>query len=111
MLFPQQERFNAQASHLISVHQQTLGAIRPHFHVTGPSGSGKSYLIGKICDELKKHIEKLDLWREYLKLFPNTPKQSAIRWIINRMQEQSRETPIGIRLMNSTIHQFFMKDI
>ena len=61
--------------------------------------------------ELKKHIEKLDLWKEYLRLFPQTPKQSAIRWIINRMQEQSRETPIGIRLMNSTIHQFFMKDI
>lgn len=249
MLFPQQERFNAQASHLISIHQQTEAAIRPHFHVTGPSGSGKSFLIGKICQELrmpfmevnaagltteglsgnslskalrklrehwnepnvifvdefdklfqrngettegfrnavqdefltaleskyasvftdygkyepvridnslfifagaygnqkietiadlkdtgvrtefvgrvpliiwteevplaelKKHIEKLDLWKKYIKLFPQTAKQSAIRWIINRMQEQSRETPIGIRLMNSTIHQYFMKDI
>jgi ATP-dependent protease Clp ATPase subunit len=249
VIFPQQERFNAQASHIISIHQQTEAAIRPHFHVTGPSGSGKSFLIKKICEELKmpfleinaagltsegisgnslskglrklreywnepnvifvdefdklfvrngettegfrhavqdeflmaleskytsvftdygkyepvkidnslfifagaysnqkiedimalkdaglrtefvgrvplvlyteevplhelkKHIEKLDLWKSYIKLFPQTPKQSAIRWIVNRMQEQSRETPIGIRLMNSTIHQYFMKDI
>lgn len=249
MLFPQQEKFNAQASHIISVHQQTEGEIRPHFHVTGPSGSGKSFLIKQICDELKmpfievnaagltsegisgnslakalrklreywnepnvifvdefdklfvrngettegfrhavqdefltaleskytsvftdygkyepvridnslfifagaysnqriedimalkdaglrtefvgrvplvlfteevplmelkKHIEKLSLWKSYIRLFPNTPKQSAIRWIVNRMQAQSRETPIGIRLMNSTIHQYFMKDI
>lgn len=249
MIFPQQERFNAQASHIISLFQQTEADIRPHFHVTGPSGSGKSYPIKKICDELKvpfmevnaagltsegisgnslakalrklrehwnepnvifvdefdklfqrngettegfrnsvqdefllaleskyqsvftdygkyepiridnslfifagaysnqkletitalkdaglrtefvgrvplvlfteevplhelkKHIEKLDLWQKYLKAFPQTSRKEAVRWIINRMQEQSRETPIGIRLMNSTIHQFFMKDI
>lgn len=249
MLFPQQETFFAKASHIVSVFLESDAKIRPHFHVTGPSGSGKSFLIKQIADQLKipfievnaagltsegisgnslskglrklrehwnepnlifvdefdklfvrngettenfrhavqdefltaleskytsvftdygkyepirvdnslfvfagaysnqrietitelkdaglrtefvgrvplvlctdevpltelrKHVEKLDLWKQYLMLFPQTDKRKAVTWIVNRMQEQSRETPIGIRLMNSTIHQFFMKDI
>jgi len=249
VIFPQQERFYAQASHIINVFLESEGKIRPHFHVTGPSGSGKSYLLGKIANELsmpfleinaagltaeglsgnslskalrklrehwnrpnvifvdefdklfqrngektedfrtmvqdefltsleskytsifteygkyepvvienslfifagaysnqkittigelkdaglrtefvgrvplvlsteevplhemRKHIAELDLFKNYMRMFPHTRRQQAINWVVNRMQEQSRETPIGIRLMNSTIHQFFMKDI
>ncbi len=249
MIFPQQEQITARISHIFHTFARSTGQIRPHFHLTGPSGSGKSYLIGKIADEMKipfmevnaagltteglsgnslskalrklrehwnepniifvdefdklfqrngektedfrtavqdefltaleskytsvftdygkyepvvienslfifagsysnqkittigelkdaglrtefvgrvplvfsteevpldeleRHLDKVDLWQKYMKLHPKTNSKSAKTWIIKKMQEQSRETPIGIRLMNSCIHQYFMKDI
>ncbi len=37
---------------IIEIHQASDGVIRPHFMVTGPSGSGKSYNIAQICKDL-----------------------------------------------------------
>lgn len=61
--------------------------------------------------ELRKHIVHLDLFKQYIKLYPKTKLNEATKWIASRMQHQSNETPIGIRLINSCIHQYFMKDV
>jgi ATP-dependent protease Clp ATPase subunit len=62
-------------------------------------------------DELEKHIESLDLWQQYMLVYPHTKKKQAIQWVVKRMRDQDAEAHIGIRLINSVIHQFFMKDI
>lgn len=51
MIFPQQERVASQINHIFNVFTTSEGKIRPHFHLTGPSGSGKSYLLGKLAEE------------------------------------------------------------
>ncbi|WBQ32487.1 ATP-dependent Clp protease ATP-binding subunit [Erwinia phage Kuerle] len=51
-LFPQQEKFVRQVGTILETFIESDCEIRPHFHVTGPSGSGKSYLIGKACEEV-----------------------------------------------------------
>lgn len=51
-LFPQQEKFVRQVGSILDTFVESQCEIRPHFHVTGPSGSGKSYLIGKACEEI-----------------------------------------------------------
>lgn len=249
--FPQQTKLVAQISHIMNVHKESDAEIRPHFHLTGPSGSGKSYLIGNLAEEmglrmieinaagltaeglsgnslskalrklrehwnepnvifvdefdklfqrngettegfrsmvqdefltaleskyasvftdygkyepvqinkslfvfagaysnqkitniselqsaglrtefvgrvplvlstvevplaeLRKHINKAQLFAAYSKFHGLTKEQErkAITWIVDRMAEQKKEMTIGIRLLNSTIHQYFMKDI
>lgn len=52
-IFPQQEEFFNKLSAIVKVFQDSDGAIRPHAHITGPSGSGKSYLIKKLADSRK----------------------------------------------------------
>lgn len=37
---------------ILTIFQTSEGAIRPHFIVTGPSGSGKSHTIQLLCEEL-----------------------------------------------------------
>lgn len=49
-MFPSQEKITNQIRHLINIHVSSEGEIRPHFFLTGPSGSGKSYLT-KIISE------------------------------------------------------------
>lgn len=51
-LFPQQEKFVRQIGSILDTFVESQCEIRPHFHVTGPSGSGKSFLIGKACEEI-----------------------------------------------------------
>lgn len=249
MIFPAQQKITNQLTHILTLFQNTEAEIRPHFHLTGPSGSGKSFLVKRLCDELKlkfleinaagltaeglsgnslskalrklrehwnepnvifvdefdklfqrngettegfrtmvqdeflmaleskyqsiftdygkyepvridnslfvfagaysnqdlhdinalkdaglrtefvgrvplvlhtqevpmeelkRYLTQVDLWNKYLIAFPDTNKKQAINWITRRMVEQSHDTPIGIRLLNSTIHQYFMKDI
>lgn len=53
MLFPSQEKINSQITHLMNVFVESEGNIRPHFHLTEPSGSGKSFLIGQVAEALK----------------------------------------------------------
>lgn len=249
--FPQQLKLVSQMRHIMGVHKESDAEIRPHFHLTGPSGSGKSYLVGQLCEEiglkmievnaagltaeglsgnslskalrklrehwnepniifvdefdklfqrngettegfrsmvqdefltaleskyasiftdygkyepiqinkalfifagaysnqkinniselqsaglrtefvgrvplvlstvdvplseLRKHINKTNLFMSYSKFHGLNREQErkAITWIVERMAEQKKEMMIGIRLLNSTIHQFFMKDI
>lgn len=249
MLFPQQEKLANQLNHIFNVFTTSDAAIRPHFHLTGPSGSGKSYLIGKIAEqhqipflevnaagltceglsgnslskalrklrehwnepnivfvdefdklfqrngestenfrsavqdeflmaleskyqsiftdygkyepiridnslfifagaysnqeirnlsqlkdaglrtefigrvplvfyteeipveELTKYIRKVDLYQQYRNIIPNVKDNLAIKGIVEIIKEQQKETKIGIRLLNSAIHQYFMKDI
>lgn len=37
---------------ILEIHHASMGKIRPHFILTGPSGSGKSFNITGLCDEL-----------------------------------------------------------
>lgn len=37
---------------ILEIHHVSQGTIRPHFILTGPSGSGKSFNITGLCDEL-----------------------------------------------------------
>lgn len=37
---------------ILEIHHASEGTIRPHFILTGPSGSGKSFNITGLCDEL-----------------------------------------------------------
>lgn len=249
--FPQQQKLVAKLSHILKIHQNTEGEIRPHFHLTGPSGSGKSYLLNSLCEELglkmieinaagltaeglsgnslskalrklrehwnepnvifvdefdklfqrngettegfrsivqdefltaleskytsiftdygkyepvqinkslfvfagaysnqkittiadlqsaglrtefvgrvplvlyteeiplhelRKHVPKTKLFMDYSAHLHLSKEQErkAVSWIIDRMESQKREMTIGIRLLNSTIHQYFMKDL
>lgn len=249
MIFPQQNRIYSQLNHVIGIFIESEGAIRPHCHLTGPSGSGKSYLVNQVSNEyklpmleinaaqltaeglsgnslskalrklrehwnepnlifvdefdklflrngettegfrnmvqdefltaleskytsifgdygkyeqiridnslfifagaysnqkittigqlkdagmrtefigrvplvfsteevplseLKKHITSLSLYQEYKKVYPSTADKEAVKQITDMLAKQNRETPIGIRLLNSVIHQYFMRNI
>lgn len=39
-----------QIGRILDIHQASEGAIRPHFTLTGPSGSGKSHNIALLCE-------------------------------------------------------------
>ena len=61
--------------------------------------------------ELRKHIRNIALYSQYKGLYPNTDDKVATRIIVGMLEEQAQDTPIGIRLLNSVIHQYFMRDI
>ena len=72
-MFPEQIKVTAQITHLFTVAQRSECRIRPHFFLTGPTGSGKSYLVNQVAE--------------------------------------AKNSTIGVRLMNSTVHRYFMKDL
>ena len=49
VLFPSQKKIHAQMSHIIGVFKESEAKIRPHFHLTGDSGSGKSFLTKMVA--------------------------------------------------------------
>lgn len=51
-LFPSQKPLYARLQHLVNVHVQSQGKIRPHAWVTGPTGSGKTHIAELVCEEL-----------------------------------------------------------
>ena len=51
-MFPEQIKVTAQITHLFTVAQRSECRIRPHFFLTGPTGSGKSYLVNQVAEEM-----------------------------------------------------------
>lgn len=61
--------------------------------------------------ELKKHISKLELFNHYKNLYPETNNREAIKGITAILEKQNKDMPIGIRLLNTAIHLWFMRGI
>lgn len=53
IVFPSQQEIYSRLVHVLTVLQNSEAAIRPHFHLTGESGSGKSFLTKVVCEEMK----------------------------------------------------------
>lgn len=53
VIFPSQKKIHSQINHVLGVFKDSEANIRPHFHLTGPSGSGKSFLM-KMVSRAKK---------------------------------------------------------
>lgn len=61
-------------------------------------------------NELRNALPRVKLFNDYLKLYPSTNKGSACKQIM-RIVENQQKNNLGIRILNSAIHQFFMKDL
>lgn len=48
-----QTKLISEISKLLNIFKSSESEIRPHFILTGPSGSGKSYTIATLCNSLK----------------------------------------------------------
>ena len=59
-------------------------------------------------EELKSCIPKIKLFTSYRKLFNKRPVSRDVDSITAILKKQSEEMNIGIRLLNSAIHQHFM---
>lgn len=62
-------------------------------------------------EELRKKLREVALFKNYMKVFPKTDEKTAIKEICDLLEAQQKEIPIGIRLLNSCIHQYFFKGI
>ena len=58
--------------------------------------------------ELTKMISKSSLFNDYSSLFPERGTKESIKQIAEMVTEQDKTFNIGIRLLNSCIHQYFM---
>lgn len=52
-MFPEQVGVSTRIQHLLNVFYQSECAIRPHFFLTGPSGSGKSFMVEQAAKEME----------------------------------------------------------
>lgn len=61
-------------------------------------------------EELEKHLSKTDLFKRYVELlnYSKNQQQKASKEVINLMRTQSKQADIGIRLMTSCTHQYFI---
>ena len=50
-MFPEQQRIIQQINHLMDVMVKSECEIRPHFFLTGPTGSGKSFLVNQVAKD------------------------------------------------------------
>lgn len=62
-------------------------------------------------DELRKALPKMVLFQRYLQMYPAVQEKAAIKEICSMMEAQIKKTDLGVRLLNSCVHQYFMKDI
>ncbi len=53
IVFPSQQTIHRKITHALGVFLESEARIRPHFHLTGESGSGKSFLTKMVCEEHK----------------------------------------------------------
>lgn len=92
IIFPSQEKIFGQLDHILGVFKDSEAEIRPHSHL----------------EELKSCIPKIKLFTSYRKLFNKRPINKDVEGITCILRAQSEEMNIGIRLLNSAIHQHFM---
>lgn len=62
-------------------------------------------------DELRKALPRVKLFTQYMHMYPDIKQATAINGICKLLQEQHKQANLGIRLLNSVIHQYFMKDV
>lgn len=80
-----------------NVRPELLGRIGLHYHVEKAS-----------LDTLIQLVHSSELLEEYLKVFKSKDKQEAIDDIVLEMSEQYKNNIIGVRIVNSLIHQYFI---
>lgn len=80
-----------------NVRPELLGRIGLHFAVEKAS-----------LDDLKKLVVNSPLLEEYCEVLSGAEKDVAIRTITDELDKQYEHNIIGIRLINSLIHQYFI---
>lgn len=51
IILPEQEHVKSSINRVVKIFVASNGAVRPHFILTGPSGSGKSHMISSLAQE------------------------------------------------------------
>jgi ATP-dependent protease HslVU (ClpYQ) ATPase subunit len=62
-------------------------------------------------DSMLAALPSLKLLDDYLKITPAVTKPKAIKEISQILRAEAKNSTIGVRLMNSTVHRYFMKDL
>ena len=62
-------------------------------------------------DSMLAALPHLKLLDDYLKINPGVIRARAIKEISQLLRAEAKTSTIGVRLMNSTVHQYFMKDL
>ena len=62
-------------------------------------------------DSMLAALPNLKLLDDYLKITPAITKPKAIKEISQILRAEAKHSTIGVRLMNSTVHRYFMKDL
>lgn len=57
-LAPEQQRVMVQIDRIVQIFKHSNAVIRPHFLLTGPSGSGKSHLVQYLAEQHKMHFKE-----------------------------------------------------
>lgn len=80
-----------------NVRPELLGRVGLHYHIERAS-----------LDALIQLVYSSELLKEYLKVFKSKDKQEAIDDIVLELSEQYKNNIIGVRIVNSLIHQYFI---
>ena len=62
-------------------------------------------------DSMLAALPSLKLLDDYLKINPGIIRAKAIKEISHMLRQEAKHSTIGVRLMNSTVHRYFMKDL
>lgn len=94
---------------ILKIFETSEGALRPHFIVTGPSGSGKSHTIQCLAEEMANILDNSKLLSSYLTLFPGVEKEKVTTVIMKILADNYEKNTIGVRMINTLIHQYFIE--
>lgn len=83
---------------LFDIFEKSNGVIRPHFILTGPSGSGKSYTIQELAN--KRDINLLEI---------NAAQLTKEGTSGNSLSNAYENNTLGYRIITTLLHQYFIK--
>lgn len=61
-------------------------------------------------DSLQYILEQSPLLDDYLRLFPDVQRNEVVEAVMNEVRSVFNENTLGIRLLNTMLHQFFVND-